>query len=155
MKLSSSVLLSFLDLLTCCLGAMLLLFFVTVLVRQQGQGGSRLTGAGSRDQPTEAFLLVTAERIDSEKGSEALHGWALNRLGKDIDIGANVGIYHSVASQYALFYATTDLGKGVELHFQSHDDVGDWQFKVYEGGDRNPRSVEFRGQAGVPVYVWR
>jgi hypothetical protein len=150
MKLNGSVSLSFLDLLTCCLGAMLLLFFVIVLIRQHSTTGQDAGGiAGGDDSTPASFLVVTADLTAGEPSQAAV--WKLKKEGRDLENPAFV--FQSSAQRYAIFYATQNLPSGTELWLESGGPKSTYQVSVFAGGD-STESLALSDSSSHPVFIW-
>lgn len=158
MRSNGSALLSFLDLLTCCLGGMLLLFFVVVLIRQRtviGNAGTEQTSSVGTGQSGTimdgAFCLITIKSRNNRPLPNANLSWKLTRHGREISQPPFV--FQSSADRYAVFYATRSLSQGTELWFRPVDGDTIYEVNIYSGDDSSgPVLVE--GPMNRPVFFW-
>jgi len=149
-KSNGSVSLSFLDLLTCCLGAMLLLFFVIVLIRQQSSDSAHGSGkpGGTDDN---SFLLVTVECDGGNLEPSAGSPLKLTQRGREI--ARHELVVLSVSERYAVLYATGNLPDGTELWLRPSADGSPVEVNVYDSGQPSG-PLKFARRAEPRLFVW-
>lgn len=150
MKNESASSLSFLDLLTCCLGAMLLLFFVIILIKKQSDSEGNTQGSAP-GEAEEAFIVIVAEANQSLFKSATGDGWRLEKEGKRKELPENV--YQSSANKYAIFYVRGDIDSGTELWLNNISSEAEIQVTVY-GGQETAESYRLSTAENGPIYVW-
>lgn len=154
MKATSAVSLSFLDLLTCCLGAMLLLFFVIVLLRQQGGGKEDgLAVIGTPGEGEKEFLVVTVEAIAPGSDAQPALNWKLARRGNSIEMPKRV--YRTATPRFAIFYVTEPLPRGTELWIEGGESNAAHRVSVFTGTpNESAEPYEIHGMTAGPVHTW-
>jgi len=108
---SSSI--SFLDLLTCGLGGILLLFFIVVAIRQQSDLNGQEMERGHADNEQSIVMIHLASR-DGEPLFESTGGtWLLKK--NDEDLARPAFVEMSLGSSFAVFYSVQPLPSGTKL----------------------------------------
>lgn len=108
---------TFLDLLTCGLGGMLLLFFIVVAIRQPGATASRATAQRANATPRTAVLIyleAVAQPLFLEGGAGAAQLRRGDGAATSETLPQNVVL--NQGSQFFLFYAPEGVAQDAALH---------------------------------------